>query len=528
MHIIAAKAVCFKEALTPEFRTYQQQIVEERRAARGAHSPQAGFRLVSGGTDNHLMLVDVFSRGLTGKVAEAALGRAGITVNKNAIPFDQNPPMTASGIRIGTPAVTTRGMREPEMDQIAALIARVLGGAGRRERRDGACGADVRALCRKFPLYPDLAPRDACARPRRARARRRRPARRARSTASSRGPASGTGRGGRARRSSTAARSSPKPARAPARRSPTSCPPCSPAAACSISTGTRTLQDQIFYKDVPALARALGIDDPRGLHEGPHELPLPAPIRAAARSRGGTAARRAAVARSASRSGPARPPTGDRGEIEDLPDDLPLWSELTATSEQCLGRECPQLRRLLRHAHARARGRGRASSSSTTTCCARTRRCGRANSARSFPTAMSPSSTRRTSSRTSSRSTSACRSSTYRIDEFGARCARPAVGAVPGRGRPLRGRRRARAQRRAAGRAPAVRRRAASSCGGSDGSGDRVTLSADGGRAAERRRHRARRMRWIGLASRIVRRRRRCPTDLASIGACAPRRCATT
>src|SRR5262245_6833261 len=125
MHIIAAKAVCFKEALTPEFRTYQQQIVKN--ASRlASRLSEAGFRLVSGGTDNHLMLVDVFSRRITGKAAEAALGRAGITVNKNAIPFDRNPPMVASGIRIGTPAVTTRGMREAEMDLIAGFIVRVL------------------------------------------------------------------------------------------------------------------------------------------------------------------------------------------------------------------------------------------------------------------------------------------------------------------------------------------------------------------------------------------------------------------
>jgi glycine hydroxymethyltransferase len=155
MHIIAAKAVCFREALTPEFAAYQTQIV--RNAARlAAGLAAAGFRLVSGGTDNHLMLVDVFSRGLTGKVAEAALGRAGITVNKNAIPFDTNPPMTASGIRIGTPAVTTRGMREAEMDAIAALIARVLA-APDDEAVARAVRGEVEAMCAKFPLYPELA-----------------------------------------------------------------------------------------------------------------------------------------------------------------------------------------------------------------------------------------------------------------------------------------------------------------------------------------------------------------------------------
>src|SRR5712671_6429680 len=125
MHIIAAKAVCFKEALEPGFAEYQRRIVANAtRLARVL--TDAGFRLVSGGTDNHLMLVDVFSRGITGKVAEAALGKAAITVNKNAIPFDQNPPMVASGIRIGTPAVTSRGMREPEMDAVAGMIARAL------------------------------------------------------------------------------------------------------------------------------------------------------------------------------------------------------------------------------------------------------------------------------------------------------------------------------------------------------------------------------------------------------------------
>src|SRR6188768_48133 len=125
MHIIAAKSVCFKEAMEPAFADYQKQIVVNAQRLAGGLSA-AGFRLVSGGTDNHLMLVDVFSKGLTGKMAEAALGRAGITVNKNAIPFDQNPPMVASGIRIGTPAITTRGMREAEMDRVGEFIARVL------------------------------------------------------------------------------------------------------------------------------------------------------------------------------------------------------------------------------------------------------------------------------------------------------------------------------------------------------------------------------------------------------------------
>jgi glycine hydroxymethyltransferase len=153
MHIIAAKAVCFKEAMEPGFVEYQQQIVANaQRLARGLSS--AGFRLVSGGTDNHLMLVDVFSKGLTGKVAEAALGKAGITVNKNAIPFDQNPPMVASGIRIGTPAVTSRGMREREMDTIAEFISRALA-SPEDDRTLAAVHVEVEALCRAFPLYPE-------------------------------------------------------------------------------------------------------------------------------------------------------------------------------------------------------------------------------------------------------------------------------------------------------------------------------------------------------------------------------------
>jgi glycine hydroxymethyltransferase len=153
MHIIAAKAVCLKEATEASFVDYQRQIVANaKRLAAGLSA--AGFRLVSGGTDNHLMLVDVFSKGLTGKVAETALGKAGITVNKNAIPFDQNPPMIASGIRIGTPAVTSRGMDETDMDTIAELIARSLGSP----EDDGvlaAVRAEVEALCRRFPLYPE-------------------------------------------------------------------------------------------------------------------------------------------------------------------------------------------------------------------------------------------------------------------------------------------------------------------------------------------------------------------------------------
>jgi glycine hydroxymethyltransferase len=153
MHIIAAKAVCLKEAAEPAFAAYQRQIVANAQRLAAALT-SAGFRLVSGGTDNHLMLVDVFSKGITGKVAEAALGKAGITVNKNAIPFDKNPPMVASGIRVGTPAVTTRGMGEPEMDVIAELITRAL----KAPEDEGALAmvrTEVETLCRRFPLYPE-------------------------------------------------------------------------------------------------------------------------------------------------------------------------------------------------------------------------------------------------------------------------------------------------------------------------------------------------------------------------------------
>jgi glycine hydroxymethyltransferase len=153
MHIVAAKAVCFKEAMEPAFAEYQRQIVANAKRL-AASITSHGFRLVSGGTDNHLMLVDVFSKGLTGKVAEAALGHAGITVNKNAIPFDRNPPMVASGIRIGTPAVTTRGMGEREMELIGDLIARVLHAPDDGPTLNAVKG-EVELLCRRFPLYPE-------------------------------------------------------------------------------------------------------------------------------------------------------------------------------------------------------------------------------------------------------------------------------------------------------------------------------------------------------------------------------------
>jgi glycine hydroxymethyltransferase len=151
MHVIAAKAVAFKEALAPEFKAYQQQTVANAKALASSLAAE-GWRLVSGGTDNHLVLVDVFSRGITGKAAEAALDRAGITVNKNTIPFDTNKPMVASGIRIGTPALTTRGMKEKDMELIGSLISRALKGVD-NETELGAVKAEVRRLCGHFPLY---------------------------------------------------------------------------------------------------------------------------------------------------------------------------------------------------------------------------------------------------------------------------------------------------------------------------------------------------------------------------------------
>ena len=157
MHIIAAKAVAFKEALTPEFRAYQKQITGNA-AALAEALLSAGFRLVSGGTDTHLMLVDLTSRGLTGRAAETALDQAGITANKNAIPFDVKPPTVTSGIRLGTPALTTRGMREAEMRQVAALIAEVVADVEDASRQ-ARVAARVRELCAEFPLYPErLAP----------------------------------------------------------------------------------------------------------------------------------------------------------------------------------------------------------------------------------------------------------------------------------------------------------------------------------------------------------------------------------
>ncbi len=154
MHVIAAKAVAFKEAMTPEFKVYQQQIVKNAKALAEALQ-QKGWRIVSGGTDNHLMLVDLTVKGITGKQASSALDLARITVNKNAIPFDPSPPAVAGGIRLGTPAVTTRGMKEAEMRTIAELIDKVLSGMDQQGVIEQVI-RDVEALAKRFPLYPEL------------------------------------------------------------------------------------------------------------------------------------------------------------------------------------------------------------------------------------------------------------------------------------------------------------------------------------------------------------------------------------
>ncbi len=154
MHIIAAKAVCFREALQPAFKDYSHQVVANARALARKIMDE-GFRIITGGTDTHLMLIDVFANGILGSEAEDALGKAGMTVNKNAIPFDSNPPLKPSGIRIGTPALTTRGMKEPEMAQTGAWIVEAL-----NNYKDAQALARIRKqvleLAEAFPLYPEL------------------------------------------------------------------------------------------------------------------------------------------------------------------------------------------------------------------------------------------------------------------------------------------------------------------------------------------------------------------------------------
>ncbi len=154
MHVIAAKAVCFKEAMSEEFKAYQRQVVANAKAL-AARLMVNGYDVVSGGTDTHLFLLDLSQQGLSGKKAEKALEVAGITVNKNTVPFDQRSPFITSGVRIGTPALTTRGMKEPEMEKIADLMCRVL----EDHKNEGTIGevrSETRRLCDAFPLYPEL------------------------------------------------------------------------------------------------------------------------------------------------------------------------------------------------------------------------------------------------------------------------------------------------------------------------------------------------------------------------------------
>lgn len=151
MHVIAAKAVAFKEALSPAFTRYQQQVIANAKVlAQGLID--RGYKIVSGGTDTHLMLLNLTNKGITGKEADAALGAAGIIVNKNAVPYDEKPPAVASGIRLGTPAVSTRGMRETEMQEIVGLVDRAL-----QHRHESATLDDIRAqakaLCGRFPIF---------------------------------------------------------------------------------------------------------------------------------------------------------------------------------------------------------------------------------------------------------------------------------------------------------------------------------------------------------------------------------------
>ncbi len=154
MHVIAGKAVAFREALQPSFESYARQVILNARALAAALAG-FGYNVVSGGTDNHLMLLDLRNRTLTGKEAQEALDLAGITVNKNGVPFDDKSPLITSGIRIGTPALTTRGMKEAEMKLVAGFIDTVLRNTGKTQVY-ATVAAEVEHLCLQFPLYPEL------------------------------------------------------------------------------------------------------------------------------------------------------------------------------------------------------------------------------------------------------------------------------------------------------------------------------------------------------------------------------------
>jgi glycine hydroxymethyltransferase len=151
MHVIAAKAVAFKEALEPAFRTYQEQVVKNARAMVSVFQ-ERGYNIVSGGTDNHLLLVDLINKGLTGKAADAALGRANITVNKNAVPNDPQSPFVTSGIRLGTPAATTRGFKEAEIKELTGWLCDILDDLD-NENTVARVREQVVALCKRFPVY---------------------------------------------------------------------------------------------------------------------------------------------------------------------------------------------------------------------------------------------------------------------------------------------------------------------------------------------------------------------------------------
>jgi glycine hydroxymethyltransferase len=159
MHVIAGKAVAFLEALQPDFETYGRQVIRNAQALARRLTAR-GYDVVSGGTDNHLMLVDLRNKDITGKDAQEALDEAGITVNKNAVPFDDKSPLVTSGVRIGSAALTTRGMKEPEMETVADLLDEVLSTRGKKDVA-AAVRAKVEQLCNPFPLYPELQPNDA-------------------------------------------------------------------------------------------------------------------------------------------------------------------------------------------------------------------------------------------------------------------------------------------------------------------------------------------------------------------------------
>ena len=368
VHIVAAKAVCFKEAAEPSFAGYQREVVANasRLAARLA---AGGFRLVSGGTDNHLMLVDVFSRGLTGKVAEAALGKAGITVNKNAIPFDKNPPMVASGIRIGTPAVTTRGMGEADDGRSRrahhpCTVAR----RGRERARRGQAGRrgalpevsrSTPNGCRSArgdPTRPIVTPDPEA------------PAESLAATVDRAFAAGGviatavegfepreSQREMAAAVATTLAEGGVLLVEAGTGTGKTLAylvPAILRGERVLVSTGTKNLQEQIFFKDLPVAAAGARRAVQGDLHEGARQLPLPAPVRGAPRrDRGGglatplpgfAAAYDGRMFLTIIDAWAARTETGDRAEIADLPEDLALWNEVSASAENCLGGDCPR------------------------------------------------------------------------------------------------------------------------------------------------------------------------------------------